>query len=148
MAPRWALPPPGGSRPVAVLRERQLAARSIILGMEEFVVRPAHVSGQSLIEFLGDHRSDGYPKVLSLLERLLPGFQAQGNNPALDDLVWTCSFSTGRFELSDDWGGLFVIPLAEPEQVVSIVAEALERSGAFRRVAAKSGGEPGSHANE
>ncbi len=114
----------------------QLAAHLIIAGMEEFVVRPAYVSGQPLIEFRGDHRSDSFPNVLALLERCLSEFQAQGSNPAPDDFVWVCSFSEGRFELSDDWGGLFIIPLSEAERVVSAVADVLERSGAFRRSAA------------
>ena len=109
----------------------------MIAGMEEFVVRPAYVSGKPLIEFRGDHRSDSFPKVLALLERFLPEFQAQGSNPAPDDFVWVCSFSEGQFELSDDWGGLFVIPLTEAERVVSAVADVLERSGAFRRGMAK-----------
>ena len=69
----------------------------------------------------------------ALLQRSLPEFQAQGDNPVLDDFVWVCSFSGGRFELSDDLGGLFVVPLTEAEGVVSAVADALERSGAFRR---------------
>ena len=105
----------------------------MIAGMEEFVVRPAYASGKPLIEFRGDHRSDSFPNVLALLERSLPEFQVQGSNPAPDDFVSVCSFSEGRFELSDDWGGLFVIPLTEVERVVSAVADVLERSGAFRR---------------
>jgi hypothetical protein len=105
----------------------------MIAGMEEFVVRPAYVSGKPLIEFRGDHRSDSFPNVLALLERSLPEFQAQGSSPAPDDFVWVCSFSAGRFELLDDWGGLFVVPLTEVERVVYAVAAVLERSGAFRR---------------
>ena len=63
-------------RPQACFCHRQIAAPLMIAGMEEFVVRPAYVSGKPLIEFRGEHRSDSFPKVLALLERFLPEFQA------------------------------------------------------------------------
>lgn len=103
--------------------------------MEKFVVRPAlDGSGKPLIEFLGNHRSENFPSVLTLLERELPEFTARGENPVLDDFIWKCTFAEGSFELSDDWGGLFVLPEENPENVVVVVAAALERSGHFCRV--------------
>ncbi|WP_223904440.1 hypothetical protein [Rhodoferax lithotrophicus] len=103
--------------------------------MEEFVIRPAlDGSGRPLIEFHGDHRSEKFPKVLSLLQQWLPEFRAHAEPPVCDDFIWKCSFSGGEFDLSDDWGGLFVIPKEQSEDVVSTVAAALENSGVFRRV--------------
>lgn len=105
--------------------------------MEHFVIRPGHGSGEPLIEFLGDHRSASFPKVLTLLGQQLPSFCAQGDSPAPDDFVWECSYEAGRFELSDDWYGLFILPVTDPGRVTAQVAQALEATGQFQRAQAK-----------
>jgi len=102
--------------------------------MEHFIVRPMlDGSGQPLIEFRGAHRSENFPKILTLLERHLPGFKATGSSPAPDDFLWSCTYASGTFELSDDWGGLFILPRSNHAHVVGDVSVALESSGQFCR---------------
>lgn len=72
--------------------------------------------------------------MLTVLERELPGFKAYGEDPVLDDFIWKCTFAEGSFEISDDWGGLFILPKEFPDRVVTAVAAALERSGYFRNI--------------
>jgi hypothetical protein len=103
--------------------------------MEEFCVRPAYGKPDlPLIEFRGMHRAPEFPPVLRLLSSQLPSFRSVGGLPALDDFLWNCEYTGGSFELSDDWGGLFIIPLEQPAEVARDVAAALERTGYFKRV--------------
>lgn len=103
--------------------------------MEEFCVRAAYNQPElSLIEFRGDHRSGSFPPVFAILEAALPELSVAASWPAPDDFLWTCSYPRGVFEISDDWGGLFIIPLSDPAQVVDELAQVLERSGYFKRV--------------
>jgi len=68
-----------------------------------------------------------------LLERELPAFDWRAQTPVTDDFIWNCTYAGGSFELSDDWGGLFILPRERPDQVVAVVAAALERTGWFCR---------------
>lgn len=102
--------------------------------IEEFVIRPAlDESGTPLIEFCGDHREGGFPPVVSLLGQALEGFTCSAELPVLDELVWQCHCPEGAFEVSDDWGGLFVIAKQNHVRVIEAVARALEKSNLFRR---------------
>ncbi|RDI96825.1 hypothetical protein DVT68_19930 [Dyella solisilvae] len=102
--------------------------------MEQFVVRSAVASSdRPTLKFLGDHRAPGFPGVLAILEGRLSGFRTSGSWPAPDDFLWTCSYDGGSFELSDDWGGLFILPLSAAERVLDEVSEALVASGSFER---------------
>ncbi len=103
--------------------------------MEEFAVRPAYgTPGIPLIEFRGDHRSVEFPSVHLILDKELPGLSVSGSQPSPDDFVWACTYDGGSFEISDDWGGLFIIPRSNPSVVSEQVAFALARSGRFKRV--------------
>jgi len=105
----------------------------------EFVVRPGYGPGaHPLIEFRGDHRADGYPPMLQLLQSTLPGPQVTGDSNLCDDHVRGCRFEGGAFEVSDDWGGLFTLARRDHVRVIEAIAEALERTGVFRRIAAAS----------
>lgn len=102
--------------------------------IEEFVIRPAlDGSGRPLIEFCGDHREAGYPSVVTLLSQTLEGFACSAKCPALDEFVWQCHCPEGAFEVSDDWGGLFVIAKQDHARVIEAVASALENTKFFRR---------------
>jgi hypothetical protein len=104
--------------------------------MEEFRVRPGYgTPSLMLIEFHGDHRAEGFPPVLRLLEGQLSEFSCTASWPAPDDFLWECVYAGGTFELSDDWGGLFILPTSNNGQVVADVSSALEASGQFRRAA-------------
>lgn len=98
-----------------------------------FVVRPACVSGEPLIEFRGDHRAEGFPYVLGLLEKALPGFAATADPAVGEDVAWRCRFDGGRFELCDDWGGLFVHAQGDADRMVEAIAGVLVATGLFRR---------------
>jgi hypothetical protein len=101
----------------------------------EFVVRPGHDdAARPLIEFRGDHRADGYPLLLRHLASALPGLEAATAPDFTDDHLWDCRFEGGAFEVSDDWGGLFIHATSDHARVIEAIAAALERSGAFRRV--------------
>jgi hypothetical protein len=102
-----------------------------------FVVRPGYdAAALPLIEFQGDHRADDYPPMLHLLASTLPGLQATAQPNFADEYLWDCRFDGGAFEVSDDWGGLFILAKADHERVIAAVAQALERTGEFRRVVA------------
>lgn len=102
----------------------------------EFKVRPSlDGSGRPLIEFLGDHRAPGFPSVLLALGQGLPAFESEGHWPAPDDFLWQCRFDGGAFEVSEDWAGRFIIADDDAHRVIELVADALVRSGHFRRVA-------------
>jgi hypothetical protein len=104
--------------------------------MNQFALRSAiGGSGGPVLKFLGDHRASGFPRVLAILESQLPGFRASGSWPTPDDFLWTCSYDGGSFELSDDWGGLFILPVSDAERVLAEVSEALVASGSFERMA-------------
>lgn len=104
--------------------------------MEEFAVRPEYRTPElSLIEFRGEHRVVGFPSVVLILEQQLEGFVANGSWPSPDEFLWACEYSGGRFEISDDWGGLFIIPVNNTQTVIEDVAAALVRSELFKRVA-------------
>jgi hypothetical protein len=104
--------------------------------MEKFRVRPAYnTPGLLLIEFCGDHRADYFPSVLKLLATQLQELSYTGSWPSPDDFLWECAYTGGTFELSDDWGGLFIIPRSNFDQVVADVSSALERSGLFQSMA-------------
>jgi hypothetical protein len=103
--------------------------------MKEFTVRPAYTKPElPLIEFRGDHRADGFPSVLRILESALQGLSVTGTSPTPDDFLWVCQYAGGCFEISDDWGGLFITPLTNTAVVVEEVAAALVCSGLFKRV--------------
>lgn len=104
--------------------------------MNQFVVRPAlDGSGGLILEFLGDHRAEGFPSVMSILDRQLSGFMASGSEPAPDDFLWVCSYLGGSFEISDDGCGLFILPRSHHAVVLADVTAALMKSGVFERVA-------------
>lgn len=98
------------------------------------MIRPAYVSGEPLIEFRGDHRAESFPQVLRILNERLPALIVSGSEPIPDDFIWSCSYKTGEFEVSDDWGGLFILPKSEHGKVVEEIGAALEASGQFRRI--------------
>jgi hypothetical protein len=89
-------------------------------------------SGSPLIEFLGNHCADGYPSLLALLDRALPGFAATAEQPMPEDFVWQCRFDGGEFELSEDWAGLFILPKDDADRVMALVADTLVQTGQFR----------------
>jgi hypothetical protein len=103
----------------------------------EFVVRPGFdEAAQPLIEFQGDHRADGFPPMLRLLASTLLGLEATAQPNFTDDHLWDCRFEGGEFEVSDDWGGLFILARRDHARVIEAIASALERTGVFRRVRA------------
>jgi hypothetical protein len=70
---------------------------------------------------------------VSLLKKAL-GAVVVGRGPAdPDERVWVMSYPGVRFEVSDEWGGLFVLPVADHPRVAEDVARALEASGLFIR---------------
>jgi hypothetical protein len=98
-------------------------------------VRPGYdEAAQPLIEFRGDHRADDYPRVMRVLASALPALEATAQPDLTDDYLWECRFEGGEFEVSDDWGGLFILARRDHARVIEAIAAALERSGAFRRV--------------
>lgn len=99
--------------------------------MYAFIVRPGFSSGEPLIEFRGDHRASTFPSILRILESRLADFSAQGSEPAPDDFLWEVSYSGGTFEVSNDWGGLFILPRTNSQNVISDVSSALISSGVF-----------------
>ncbi len=100
----------------------------------DFKVRPGFdAAAHPLIEFLGDHRAPGFPSVLDTLRDHLPAFEADGHSPVPDDFLWNCRFDGGTFEMADDWAGLFIHADTGHERVIEAVADALVRSGVFRR---------------
>lgn len=104
--------------------------------MNKFRVRPGYgTANLMLVEFSGDHRAEGFPPVLKLLEGQLAEFSYADSWPAPDTFLWECVYVGGSFELSDDWGGLFIIPTFNNDQVVADVSSALEASGQFCRAA-------------
>ena len=98
-------------------------------------MRPGYdEAAQPLIEFRGDHRADAYPPMLRLLATTLPGLQVTAQPDFTDDVVHDCLFDGGEFEVSDDWGGLFILARRDHARVIQAIAAALERTGDFRRV--------------
>ena len=118
----------------AMLMGKTCESRMPAPKIEEFVIRPAlDGSARPLIEFCGDHREAGYPPVVTLLGQALEGFTCAAELPVLDDFVWQCHCPEGAFEVSDDWGGLFVMAKQDHARVIEAVADALEKTNRFRR---------------
>ena len=99
--------------------------------MHTFIIRPGYSTGEPLIEFCGDHRATDFPSVIHLLGQQLANFSAKGSEPAPDDFLWSISYSGGEFEVSNDWGGLFILPKGNCTKVIADVSAALVASGAF-----------------
>ena len=72
--------------------------------------------------------------MIACLRAELEGFDVVGSEAVLDDFVSRCRYAGGEFEISDDWGGLFIIPRANHSSVVEDLAAALVRSGSFERI--------------
>lgn len=108
--------------------------------METFALRPGYNSQKLLIEFYGDHRSDSYPNVPSLLAK---GLQAkQHKHPTLDTaricistdelISWWC-YENGAYELDDDIWGLFIHAADNNAKIMSDVEKILLASGEFEK---------------
>lgn len=102
--------------------------------MNSFFIRPAYGSEFDLIEFTGDHRSDDFPDVFYLLKCALNPTKITVEYFVTDDYVWEIEFESGIFELSDDWGGLFIIPKSNHKNVIEDISKALVFSGYFNKI--------------
>jgi hypothetical protein len=101
----------------------------------EYLVRPAPGAGGSLLEFRGDHRAPDYPNVLALLEPALVDCSvSQAHEPASEHICWNIQYAGGKFQLIDELGGLFILPLSNPEKVLSDVTRVLSFSDKFTMV--------------
>ena len=102
--------------------------------MNSFFIRPGYESDHDLIEFSGDHRSDNFPSVFSILENALKPSRITLEDFVIDDYVWEFEFESGIFELNDDWGGLFIIPKTNHKNVIDQLSKALVSSGYFKEI--------------
>lgn len=102
--------------------------------MNSFFIRPGYKSEFDLIEFSGDHRLDDFPDVFYILKDALNPTKITIEDFVTDDYVWEVEFENETFELSDDWGGLFIIPKSNHKNVIEQISKVLVFSGYFNKI--------------
>lgn len=107
--------------------------------MERFLIRPGYQRGKLLIQFLGNHRSPGYPDVPALLAQALgaspvrhPLRQIFSLACASGERVSYWRYPEGEYEIDDDEEGLFILSPRGGEKVIRQLALCLMDSGHFR----------------
>jgi len=105
---------------------------------EKFKVRPGYDSGDLLIEFCGDHRSQDYPNIYKLLTTILcakiiehPQLNTLDIALTADDYIYCYEYANGRFELVDDVWGCCIHSLENNYQVITDIEKALIKSTLF-----------------
>ncbi|CCN34460.1 conserved hypothetical protein [Vibrio nigripulchritudo SO65] len=108
--------------------------------MEKFKIRLSNNSEDLMIEFLGDHRREGYPNIHVILENgLLSKPQSHRNASfadialATDEIVSLWEYSNGEYELNDDVWTYSIHAHLNNAQVIRDIEETLLKSGEFIR---------------
>jgi len=105
--------------------------------MERFSIRPGYGSDVLLVEFLGDHRGDGYPPVGALLAEALGAaaapMSALDRELALasDGLISKWRYAGGEYEIDDDGWSLFILAPTNNQAVMADIERALIASERF-----------------
>ena len=106
--------------------------------MEKFRVRPGHKSTELLIEFWGDHRSEGYPNIQKILEVGLsakskkhPCLDVVSIGLATDEFISLWEYPNGVYELDDDIWAYFIMATNNNAQVINDIEQVLLKSGEF-----------------
>ncbi|WP_067223360.1 hypothetical protein [Marinomonas gallaica] len=106
--------------------------------MEKFRVRPGYKSKELLIEFWGDHRSEKFPDIQSILAQGLDAKPAK--HPILDtatiamatdEFIFLWKYKDGEYELDDDTWAFFIHAPDNNIQVISDIEKVLLASGQF-----------------
>lgn len=105
---------------------------------ERIRVRPGYHSKDLLIEFCGDHRSEGFPNVSEILRKALCSEQVK--HPNFDEVKIAMSqdryfsywaYANGTYEIDDDIWGLFVSTREDNDRVIGDIERSLMQSGLF-----------------
>ncbi len=106
--------------------------------MWRFRVRPGYKSKHLLVEFRGDHHSEGFPNVYRLLARALgavgvpyPSLGAASTGLTTDEILSCWRYEHGQYLVDDDVWSLFIHASHNNAQIMADIEQALLVSGLF-----------------
>ncbi|QDV48756.1 hypothetical protein [Gimesia fumaroli] len=105
-----------------------------------FVVRPCYGSDDLLIEFRCDHRSSGFPNMVSFLEEnygisIEPVSEGMVSYAiATDEFITKARCEKGTITITDEGGGLFITAEGRANEIIGDIESILLASGKFERL--------------
>jgi hypothetical protein len=107
--------------------------------MEKFKVRPGYQSKELLIEFCGEHRTESFPNVSSLLAAALSAKQEKHPVFSVETMIgndryfsyWV--YQKGVYEIDDDIWACFISAPNNNVEVIEDIERALIKSGLFEK---------------